>query len=86
MRRGWGRRARAVPMHDAGTGRADGATARRGMKMILGGLLSGSGLTVGPTGTGAFWENAVGQAALDDALRARACLFWPPLRLARVVP
>ena len=29
MRRGWGRRAHAVPMHDAGTGRADRATARR---------------------------------------------------------
>src|SRR3954466_9778485 len=29
MRRGWGRRAYAVPMHDAGTGRADRATARR---------------------------------------------------------
>ena len=27
MRRGWGRRAHAVPMHDAGTGRADRATA-----------------------------------------------------------
>src|SRR5512133_18534 len=29
MRRGWGRRAHALPMHDAGTGRADRATARR---------------------------------------------------------
>src|SRR5215212_5788367 len=29
MRRGWGRSPHAVPMHDAGTGRADGATARR---------------------------------------------------------
>jgi hypothetical protein len=29
MRRGWGRRAHAVPMHDAVTGRADRATARR---------------------------------------------------------
>jgi hypothetical protein len=29
MRRGRGRRAHAVPMHDAGTGRADRATARR---------------------------------------------------------
>src|SRR5687768_10770649 len=35
----------------------------------------------GDPGQGAFWENAVGQAALDDALRARACLCWPPLRL-----
>ena len=32
MRRGWGRRAHAVPMHDAGTGRADRATARRPLR------------------------------------------------------
>jgi hypothetical protein len=62
------------------------ASARRGMKIILGRLLSGPDRTVGRSGTGAFWENAAGQAALDDALRARACLSWPPLRLARVVP
>src|SRR5919197_4839928 len=41
------------------------------MKMMLGGLLSGPDRTVGRSGTGAFWENAVGQAVLDDALRAR---------------
>ena len=29
MRRGWGRRAHAVPMHDAGTGRADRAERER---------------------------------------------------------
>ena len=32
MRRGWVRRAHAVPMHDAGTGRADRATARRPLR------------------------------------------------------
>jgi hypothetical protein len=74
-----GRRKRAPP---SGERRARG---RRGMKLIRGGLLSGSGRTVGSPGTGAFWENVVGQAVLDDALRARGCLYWPPLRLARVV-
>src|SRR5215217_7532850 len=56
------------------------------MKIILGRLLSGSDPTVGRSGTGAFWENAAGQAVLDDGLRARPFLFRPPLRLARVVP
>ena len=55
------------------------------MKIMLGGLLSGVWPYGRLTGTGAFWENAAGQAVLDDGLRARAFLCWPPLRLARIV-
>jgi hypothetical protein len=45
-----------------------------GMKLSLGGSgLSGAGRTVALPGLGAFWENVVGWAVLDDGLRARAC-------------
>jgi hypothetical protein len=64
-------RSRAVALRTA-----PDAPAARGMKMVLGRLLSGADPTVGRSGTGAFWEDAVGQAALDDALRARACSLW----------
>ena len=42
MRRGWGRRAHAVPMHDAGIGRADRATARRPQQARCGSALGRS--------------------------------------------
>src|SRR5215218_634260 len=44
---------------------------------------SGRGLRFGRLGRGAFGRTQVGQAGLDDGLRARA-IQWPPLRLARL--
>src|SRR3954463_1972162 len=44
---------------------------------------SGRGLRFGRLGRGAFGRTQVGQAGLDDGLRARA-FQWPPLRLARL--
>src|SRR5215216_6235089 len=66
-----------------GTGsQTDQTPAVRGMKLILGGSVRGRPYGRA-TGIGAFWENVVGQAVLDDGLRARACSV-PPLRLARL--
>src|SRR3954453_19970171 len=45
--------------------------------------MSGGGLRFGRLGRGAFGRTQVGQAGLDDGLRARA-FQWPPLRLARL--
>jgi hypothetical protein len=54
----------------------------RGMKLILGGSVRGRRYGRA-TGIGAFWENVVGQAVLDDRLRAWLDR-WPPVRLARL--
>src|ERR671915_1010983 len=49
----------------------------RGMKLLLGGSVRGRRYGRA-TGIGAFWENVVGQAVLDDGLRARACSVVAP--------